>query len=96
MTVWLISAGALLIGGLLPAMVLACRGPAAHRLLGLELAGATGVIVLMVVCQAMNQSSYLIVPLVLVLLSVAGTLVFTRLLGDADTDSGNDAGGHHG
>jgi multisubunit Na+/H+ antiporter MnhF subunit len=81
MTVWLVAAGALLVGGLVPAMILAGRGPAAHRLLGLELAGATGVIVLMVLCQAMNQSGYLIVPLVLALLAFAGTLVFTRLLG---------------
>lgn len=82
MIMWVIAAGALMIGGFGPAMVLAGRGPAAHRLLGLELAGAVGVIVLMVLCQAMNQPSYLIVPLVLVLLSFAGTLVFTRLLGD--------------
>ncbi|HEY4022857.1 MAG TPA: monovalent cation/H+ antiporter complex subunit F [Pseudonocardiaceae bacterium] len=79
---WVIAAAALMIGGFGPAMVLAGRGPAAHRLLGLELAGAVGVIVLMVLCQAMKQPSYLIVPLVLVLLSFAGTLVFTRLLGD--------------
>jgi multisubunit Na+/H+ antiporter MnhF subunit len=81
MTVWLIAAGALMVGGFGPALILAGRGSAAHRLLGLELAGATGTIALMVLCQAMNQSSYLIVPLVLVLLSFAGTLVFTRLLG---------------
>jgi multisubunit Na+/H+ antiporter MnhF subunit len=80
MTVWLVAAGALMVGGLVPALILAGRGPAAHRLLGLELAGTTGTIALMVLCQAMNQSSYLIVPLVLVLLSFAGTLVFTRLL----------------
>lgn len=84
MTWWVIAAGALMIGGLVPAMILAGRGPAAHRLLGLEMAGASGVLVLMVLCQAMNQSSYLIVPLVLVLLSFAGTLVFTRLLGGDD------------
>jgi multisubunit Na+/H+ antiporter MnhF subunit len=84
MTAWVIAAGALMLGGLVPAMILAGRGPAAHRLLGLEVAGAVGVLVLMVLCQAMNQSSYLIVPLVLALLSFAGTLVFTRLLGDDD------------
>ena len=80
MTAWVIASAVLMLGGLVPAMILASRGPAAHRLLGLEVAGATGVIVLMVLCQAMNQSSYLILPLVLVLLSFAGTLVFTRLL----------------
>jgi multisubunit Na+/H+ antiporter MnhF subunit len=84
MTVWVIAAGVLMIGGLVPALALAYRGPAAHRLLGLELAGATGTIVMVALCQAFNQSSYLIVPLVLALLSFAGTLVFTRLLGARD------------
>jgi multicomponent Na+:H+ antiporter subunit F len=81
MTIWLLAAGTLMVGGLIPAMVLAYRGSAAQRLLGLELACAVGVIVMLLLCQAFNQSSYLIVPLVLALLSFAGTLVFTRLLG---------------
>lgn len=81
MTVWLIAAGALMIGGLGPAMVLACRGTSPRRLVGLELAGAVGTILMLVLCQAFNQSGYLIVPLVLALTSFAGTLVFTRLLG---------------
>jgi multisubunit Na+/H+ antiporter MnhF subunit len=34
----------------------------------------------MLFSQAVNQSQYLIVPLVLVLLSFAGTLVYVRLL----------------
>lgn len=81
MTVWVIAAGALMIGGLAPAMVLAYRGTSPQRLVGMELAGTTGTILMLVLCQAFNQSSYLIVPLVLALLSFAGTLVFTRLLG---------------
>jgi multisubunit Na+/H+ antiporter MnhF subunit len=83
-TAWLVAAGVLMAGGLVPAMVLAYRGPAEHRLLGMELVGATGVILLVVLCQALHQPGYLIVPLVLVLLSFAGTLVFTRLLGARD------------
>jgi len=81
MTVWPLAAGVLLVGGLVPAMIIAYRDTAARRLVGLELASATGTLVMLVLCQAFNQSSYLIVPLVLALLSVAGTLVFTRLLG---------------
>jgi multisubunit Na+/H+ antiporter MnhF subunit len=84
MTVWVIAAGVLMIGGLVPALLLAYRGPAAHRLVGLELAGAVGTVLMVVLCQAFNQSSYLIVPLVLAMLSFAGTLVFTRLLGARD------------
>lgn len=84
MIIWLLAAGALMVGGLVPAMSVASRGPATHRLVGLELAGATGTVLLLALCQAFNQSSYLIVPLVLALLSFAGTLVFTRLLGTRD------------
>jgi multisubunit Na+/H+ antiporter MnhF subunit len=85
MTIWLIAAAVLMVAGLGSAMVLAYRGPATHRLLGLEVAGAVGTIVMVVLCQALGQPGYLIVPLVLALLSFAGTLVFTRLL-DAPHD----------
>lgn len=78
---WLISAVALMAGGLAPALWLACRRDPVDRLVGLELAGAVGVLVLLVLAQGLSRSSYLIVPLVLALLSFAGTLVFTRLLG---------------
>lgn len=83
-TPWLIAAGVLLVGGLPPAILLASRGPAAHRLVGLQLTGSLSVILLILLSLGVNQSSYLIVPLVLVLLSFAGTLVFTRLLGARD------------
>ena len=84
MTIWVIAAAALMIAGLGPTMLLAFRGPAAHRVLGLELAGTVGTLVLLVLSQAFDQSSYLILPLVLALLSFAGTLVFTRLLDTSD------------
>lgn len=78
---WLIAVGALLVGGLGPAVILAYRGPDRHRLVGLELAASIAALALLLFIQAINQYGYLIVPLVLVLLSFAGTLVFTRLLG---------------
>lgn len=81
MTVWVIAAGVLMVAGLGPAMILAYRGTSARRLVGLELAGTIATITMLVLCQAFGQSGYLIVPLVLALMSVAGTLVFTRLLG---------------
>ncbi len=61
--------------------MLGARGSSIDRLVGLELAGSVATITLLVMAQAASQSSYLVVPLVLVLLSFAGTLVFTRLLG---------------
>lgn len=80
MNAWLGCALALLIGGMVPALWLASRQGAVERLVGLELAGVTATLVLLLLAQAVRQSSYLIVPLALALLSFAGTLVFTRLL----------------
>jgi multisubunit Na+/H+ antiporter MnhF subunit len=84
MTVWLVAAGALAMGGLIPAMIIAYRDTAARRLVGLSLVSTVGTLLMVVLCQALNQSSYLIVPMVLALLSFVGTLVFTRLLGAQD------------
>jgi multicomponent Na+:H+ antiporter subunit F len=78
---WEVAAMALLVGGLAPALVLAARGGPVDRLVGLALASSVGTLTLLVMIQGNGQSSYLIVPFVLVLLSFAGTLVYTRLLG---------------
>lgn len=50
------------------------------RLVGLELGSSITVLILLLLAQVAGQSQFLIVPLTLVLLSFAGTLVFTRLL----------------
>ncbi|NKQ54320.1 hypothetical protein HFP15_15650 [Amycolatopsis sp. K13G38] len=67
-------------------MFLAFRGNAVRRLVGLQLAGAVTVLLLVLVSLGEGQSSYLIVPLVAVLLSFAGTLVFTRLFASGVRD----------
>jgi multisubunit Na+/H+ antiporter MnhF subunit len=59
---------------------LACRGDPVDRLFGLELGGGTAVLALLLLSRGYEQPQYLIVPLVAVVLSFAGTLVFTRLL----------------
>lgn len=76
----------LLVGGLGPATLLACRGEAAHRLVGLELVGATLLAVMLLVVQLSGESYELIVPTALVVLSFAGTLVFTRLVHEPDEE----------
>jgi multisubunit Na+/H+ antiporter MnhF subunit len=73
---------ALLCGGFLPALVLASTGDPADRLVGLELLAAVLTFALILLSQVGPGQSYdLVLPLVLVPLSFAGTLVFTRLLG---------------
>jgi multisubunit Na+/H+ antiporter MnhF subunit len=81
MTVWYIASIALLIGGLVPATLIGSRGGPTDRLIGLMLGSSVSVLAMLAMAQAYGQSSYLIVPLVLAVLSVTGVLVFTRLLG---------------
>lgn len=73
---------ALLAGGVVPAAAVACRGEAGDRLVGLQLASSATVLALVLFALVPPGQTYeLIVPLVLAATSVAGTLVFTRLLG---------------
>jgi multisubunit Na+/H+ antiporter MnhF subunit len=81
MTVWYIASIALLIGGLVPATLIGSRGGPTDRLIGLMLGSSVSVLSMLALAQAYDQSSYLIVPLVLAVLSATGVLVFTRLLG---------------
>jgi multisubunit Na+/H+ antiporter MnhF subunit len=71
----------LLVVGLGPALLIGSRGDGVGRLVGLELAASVAVLFLLAFAAGVNQPSYLIVPLVLAVLNVVGTLVFTRLLG---------------
>lgn len=82
MTAFEICLVAILVGGLLPSLAIAGRGGPIDRLVGLELAGAVTTVALILLSEVGPGQSYdLILPLVLVALSFAGTLVFTRLLG---------------
>ena len=81
MTAWTVVTGVLLVAGLGAGLLVGARGGAVDRLVGLQFAGAAATLVLVALAALTGQSSYLAVPLVLVLLSFAGTLVFTRLAG---------------
>lgn len=77
---WAAVALALLVVGVAPGLLLCARGTAIARLVGLELLGVSAVLAMIALSAAVNQSSYLIVPLVLAVLTATGTLVYTRLL----------------
>ena len=80
MTIWLIAAIVVLVGAGGPAAWVGCRGDGLERLVGLQQLGAVVAVAMLVLAQAVGQPSYLIVPLVLVLLSFTGGLVYARLL----------------
>jgi multisubunit Na+/H+ antiporter MnhF subunit len=77
---WLLACTVLTVGALMPALWLTATGRPEQRLVGLQLGGSVLVLELLLLAQALGQSSYLVVPVVLVVASFAGTLVFTRLL----------------
>lgn len=79
-SLWATAALALLIVGVAPGLLLCTRGTAVSRLIGLELLGVSAIMAMVALSVAVNQSSYLIVPLVLAVLTATGTLVYTRLL----------------
>ena len=78
---WLLAALVLLAGGLAPALLVASRGDAVARLLGLDLAGVVTCLVFLLLAQGLTRPSYVDLALVLAPLSVTGVLVFSRLLG---------------
>jgi multisubunit Na+/H+ antiporter MnhF subunit len=80
MNPWLVGDIVLVGIGLPVAVWIGARGNPIDRLVGLEFAGVIATLALMAFAQVMLQASYLIVPTVAVVLSFAGTLVFTRLL----------------
>lgn len=74
----------LLIGGLGPVLAMGAIGHSFNRLVALEMGSSIGILFMLIFVEVSNQPSELILPLVLVPLAVAGTLVFTRLLRDCD------------
>lgn len=66
---------------LFPVLWLGARGSEVRRLVALQLFAQLVVLMGMAFSHAARQSMYLIVPLTLAILSVTGTLVYTRLLG---------------
>lgn len=87
MSGWGIAVLVLLIGGFGPAAALGSRGTAVERLVGLQLGGAVTVVVLTVFAPLTGVSAVLVLPLTLIVLSFAGTLVFLRLLAAGRGDS---------
>lgn len=70
----------LVVGGLGPALVLGARGRPTNRLIGLEITSAVVTVVFLLLTVVTRESYDLVLPLVLVPLSFAGSLVYTRLL----------------
>lgn len=76
-----VCAVALMVGGLLPALYLTATGRPVDRLIGVELTSSVVTVAMLLVSDITAESYELIVPIVLVALSLAGALVFTRLIG---------------
>ena len=78
-----------MVGALGPALWIGCHGRVEERLLGLQLVTPIVVALLLLLAVETGQPLALTVPLVLAVLSPAGTLVFTRTVAphvDPDRD----------
>lgn len=96
MNIWLIAVLVVTIVGLLPAIYRVATGTGPQRLVGLQFASVSGLMIIIGLAMAVGQSSYLIVAVVLALLSAAGLLVFTRLLSAEADHAGDQPQDDHG
>jgi multisubunit Na+/H+ antiporter MnhF subunit len=76
---WLIAATVLLLG-LVPCGTVMVRGSVVEALIGLQLAGTLETIVLVLLAEGFHRPPFFDLALVLALLSLAGGLVFARML----------------
>jgi multicomponent Na+:H+ antiporter subunit F len=76
---WLIAASILLFG-LVPCGVVILRGSVIEALVGLQMAGVLQTVVLLVLAEGFHRPPFFDLALVLALLTLAGGLVFARML----------------
>jgi multisubunit Na+/H+ antiporter MnhF subunit len=79
MNEWLIAATVLLLG-LVPCGVVILRGSVVEALVGLQMAGVLQTVVLLLLAQGFDRPPFFDLALVLALLTLAGGLVFARML----------------
>jgi len=79
MNVWLIAATVLLLG-LVPCAIVTVRGTVVEALVGLQMAGILQTVVLLLLAEGFHRPPFFDLALVLALLSLAGGLVFARML----------------
>jgi multisubunit Na+/H+ antiporter MnhF subunit len=77
---WMVACLVLLVGAVAPLTVVCARGGGTDRLAGLQQLGMVCALVVLLLAQAVGRSDYLIVPLTLIVVSFAGSLVYARLL----------------
>jgi multicomponent Na+:H+ antiporter subunit F len=64
-----------------PCLVAVCRGDEGERLIAVQALSVVTTVLLVLLAVGQDRPSYLDVPLVLALVSLAGTLVFARFFG---------------
>jgi multicomponent Na+:H+ antiporter subunit F len=73
----------LLVAAAGPCLVAVCRGEPGERLVALQSLSVTLTVVLVLLAVGQDRPAYLDVPLILALVSLAGSLVFARFFGRA-------------
>ena len=81
MNVWL-TAATVLLAGLVPCGWVLLRGRLSDALVALELASTLVTVVLVLLAEGFDRSSYFTLPLAAAAVSFVGSLVLVRFLGD--------------
>ncbi len=79
MNAWLMAATILLLG-LVPCAAVMLRGSTVEALVGLQMAGVLETVVLLLLAEGFHRPPFFDLALVLALLTLAGGLVFARML----------------
>jgi multicomponent Na+:H+ antiporter subunit F len=79
MNAWLVATTVLLLG-LVPCLVVMLHGSAVEALVGLQMAGVLETVVLLLLAEGFHRPPFFDLALVLALLTLAGGLVFARML----------------
>lgn len=79
MNAWLIATTVLLLG-LVPCLVVMLRGSTVEALVGLQMAGVLETVVLLMMAEGFHRPPFFDLAVVLALLTLAGGLVFARML----------------
>lgn len=79
MNAWLVAATALLLG-LIPCGIVMLRQGIVEALVGLQMAGIVETVVLLLLAEGFRRPAFFDLALALALLSLAGGLVFARML----------------
>lgn len=80
MNEWLVAAGVLLVGGLVPLVIAAIRADAISGAVSLNLAGPVAALILLLLAEGLHRQPFVDLAVVLAVVSFVGSVIVARFL----------------